>query len=347
MTDTLLHSLAAVAIVLAIVAMGYVFARKGYIRHEHKGLIVKLIISAGMPALVVSNVLGSLDLESMERPLLLFLLPLLSMLATLALGLLLAKLLKLSALRRGGFVAMCAFSNSIFVGLPMNTGLFGDAAVPYVMCFYTVNTTLFWTVGNYLIHRSGESGGDASGAHRKHGFKRGLKKLLSPPLIALMIAIPLLILEYELNRLPAFTAWAQSWAGWEYVMLIKRSFLKMCGYIGNIVTPLALFYVGATLHEYGFKSLRPDRCMWGVLGMRSIVAPAVMLGLCMLFGFDGVGCGVFVVEAAMPVMTQAVVLAADCNADESFVAAGMCLTTLECFILVPVLMLIMTAMGLV
>ena len=87
--------------------------------------------------------------------------------------------------------------------------------------------------------------------------------------------------------------------------------------------------------------------MFAAIAVRFIVAPAVMLLLCKALGLGGVGSGVFVIEAAMPVMTQAVVLAASCDADESFVAAGMCLTTLGCFVLVPVLMLIMQAVGLI
>ena len=143
MLQTLLHSLAAVAIVMCIVALGYVFGKKGYINKSNKGLMTKLIINAGMPCLVVSNILGELDISSLENPLLLILMPVLSMAATLAIGLLLAKLMRPSAVRRGGFVVMCAFSNSIFVGLPMNRGLFGDRAIPYVMIFYMVNTTFF------------------------------------------------------------------------------------------------------------------------------------------------------------------------------------------------------------
>ena len=60
---------------------------------------------------------------------------------------------------------MCAFSNSVFIGLPMNTGLFGDEAVPYVMAFYVVNTTLFWTIGNFVISKSGESEKEANGGN--------------------------------------------------------------------------------------------------------------------------------------------------------------------------------------
>ncbi len=344
MLPTLLNSLAAVAIVMCIVAVGYLFARKGFITRAHKGLMTKLIINAGMPALVMSNILGSLDLDSMGDPLKLIGIPVLSMATTLAIGLLLAKLLKPSPVRRGGFIVMCAFSNSVFVGLPMNTGLFGDAAVPYVMIFYMVNTTFFWTVGNYLINRSGEAG---RGERSRAGIGKSLKKLLSPPLIALTIAIPLLILEYELSKNAAFMQSFTSWGGYGYVTLVQRSFVKMCGYVGNIVTPLALLYIGSALYEYGFKSLRPDRHMFAAIAVRFIIAPAVMLLLCKAMGMGGVGSGVFVIEAAMPVMTQAVVLAASCDADESFVAAGMCLTTLGCFVLVPVLMLIMQAVGLI
>ena len=343
MFDTLLNSLAAVLIVMCIVAVGWLFAHKGYIKREHKGLMIKLIINAGMPALVMNNILGSLDLDSMGDPLVLIGIPVLSMATTLAIGLLLAKLFKPSPVRRGGFVVMCAFSNSIFVGLPMNTGLFGSDAVPYVMIFYMVNTTFFWTVGNYLINKSGES---AKGGSVRHDFKSSLKKLLSPPLIALAIAIPLLVMEYFLKRNTGFmTAFEQS-AAHGVITLVQRSFVKMCGYVGNIVTPLALLYIGSALHEYGVKSLKPDRDMLLSIGVRFVIAPATMLLLCKLFGLSGIGSGVFIVEAAMPVMTQAVVLAASYDADESFVAAGMCLTTLGCFVLVPVLMIIMKAVGL-
>lgn len=343
MFETLLNSLASVAIVLAIVIVGYIFAKKGYIKREHKGLMIKLIINAGMPALVMSNILGSLDLDTLGNPLLLIGLPVISMTATLLIGILLAKILKPSPVRRGGFIVMCAFSNSIFVGLPMNTGLFGSEAVPYVMIFYMVNTTFFWTVGNYLISKSGEAN---RGEVQKPSFGQSLKKLLSPPLIALMIAIPLLVMEYFLKRNAAFMDAFSASAVYGAVTLVQRSFVKMCGYVGNIVTPLALFYIGSALYEYGFKSLKPDRDMIVSIIVRFIAAPATMLLLCRLLGMNGVGSGVFVVEAAMPVMTQAVVLAASYDADESFVAAGMCITTIGCFVLVPVLMLIMRAIGL-
>ena len=319
MLEITFQSLIAVLIVMFMVGVGWLFGKLGYIRREHKSLMIKLIINAGMPALVVNNVFGNLDLSALDRPLLLFLLPVLSMLITLGLGFLLALILKPDRKRRGGFITMCAFSNSIFVGLPMNTGLFGDRAVPYVMCFYIVNTTLFWTVGNYLISRSGD------GAEHQKGFFKNLKKLVSPPLIALAISLPLLALGVKM----------------------PQPIVRLAGYMGNIVTPIALFYIGYALYEYGLKSMRPGKHMLGVMFVRFICAPLVMAGLCLAFGFGGMPSGVLVVESAMPVMTQAVVVAAAHDADESFVAGGRSLTTLGCFVLVPLLMLLLKAMGLI
>ena len=240
MLETALNSIYAVLIVLFMVGLGWLFGRAGYIKHEHKGLFIKLIIYAGMPALVVNNVFGNLDLSTLEKPFLLFLLPCISMAVTLLLGILLAKILKPPKKRRGTFIVLCAFSNSIFIGLPMCTGLFGDSAVPYVMCFYIVNTTFFWTVGNYLISKSGESADGNNGkdktavktADRKKAVLMKLKKLLSPPLIALIICLPLFALGVKM----------------------PEPIIRLSKQIGNIVTPLALFYIGYTLYEYGLKS---------------------------------------------------------------------------------------------
>ena len=65
-------------------------------------------------------------------------------------------------------------SNTIFVGLPINQALFGDASIPYVLIYYMCNTTFFWTLGTYLIQRDGE--GEA-----QFDLKTSLKKSFLRP----------------------------------------------------------------------------------------------------------------------------------------------------------------------
>lgn len=86
MLETTFHSLTAVLIVMFMVAVGWLFGKLGYLRREHKKLMTKLIISAGMPSLVVNTVFGKIDLDALQNPALLFLLPALSMIITLLLG---------------------------------------------------------------------------------------------------------------------------------------------------------------------------------------------------------------------------------------------------------------------
>ncbi|MDO4567701.1 MAG: AEC family transporter [Clostridia bacterium] len=312
MLETLLHSLSAVLVVVIMACIGYLFGRKGWMKPEHKGLIVKLIINVGMPALCFHNVFDGMPRTELASAGYLLGIPLAAMAVTMALSLLLAKLLKIEPRRRGGFVVMCSLSNTIFVGLPMCRGLFGDDAIVYVMFFYIINTSLFWTAGNYMLH--------ASGGGEKHVK---LKKLLSPPLIALGVCIPLFLAGFEPPQL----------------------MLDLSSYLSGIITPLGMLYVGYLLCESGIRNLRVDRGMAAVLAMRFVAAPAVTLLLCKLVGFSGIGMSTFVIESAMPVMTQAVVVAGSANADETYVAQGMSLTTLACFVVTPLLMLLTTVLN--
>lgn len=68
MLETTFHSLAAVLIVMFMVAVGWLFGKLGYLRREHKKLMTKLIISAGMPSLVVNTVFGKSTLTRCKIP---------------------------------------------------------------------------------------------------------------------------------------------------------------------------------------------------------------------------------------------------------------------------------------
>jgi len=118
---------------------------------------------------------------------------------------------------------------------------------------------------------------------------------------------------------------------------LLESFTK---YMGNTVTPLALIYIGFLIYETGLKNLKPDAGIWVVSGMRFIISPLIMLLMCRVFNIGGMAQSVFMIEAAMPVMTQSVVVSAYAGADEKYNALGMGFTSILCLIAVPVLMLI-------
>ena len=87
-------------------------------------------------------------------------------------------------------------------------------------------------------------------------------------------------------------------------------------YINNTVTPLALLLTGCIIHEIGLRSLRLTSTLGVMMVFRFVISPALGAALCALLGIGGLVRSVYVVELAMPVVTQTVVAAAEYGADE-------------------------------
>ncbi len=306
------NSVSAVLLVLMMVSVGYLFGLAGWMKAEHKSIVIHFLIYIAVPCMCIKNVFGNFTQAMFANAGMLLLVPILFNLVTFAASIGLGRLMKISAKRFGGFVVMCAFSNSLFIGYPIAYELFGDAGVPYLMFYYIINTAAFWLLGSMLIYRSGESG-------KAFSLKGTLKNLISAPLVALLGSIVLLLLGVTLPRL----------------------LMTFADYMSSTVTPLALLYVGFIIYETGLKNIKPDAGIWVASAMRFIAVPALMLVMCNVFGITGLPRSVFFIEAAMPVMTQSVVVSGIAGADEQYNALGMSFTTILCLIAIPILMLIL------
>lgn len=311
MLQTFFNSISAVLVVMIIMGIGYFMGHKGWMKAEHKPLMYKLIIWVAMPALCINNMQANFTRDMLKGAGALMTVPLLNILLLTLIAALTAKLLKLPRNRVGVFIVMCCLSNSIFIGYPMCLELLGDASTTYVMWYYMFNTVFFQTMGVWLIQRSGSE---------EKGFSlSGLKAVLkNPPFIAIVIGIALLLLDV---RLPKF------------VMSITR-------YLGNMVSPLGLIYSGFIIYETGFGNLRLERGLPSTMAMRFIVSPVLCMALCAAFGITGIARNAYVIEVAMPTMTQVAVQASGMGADEQYAAKGAAITTLGAFAVIPILMMV-------
>ena len=80
-----------------------------------------------------------------------------------------------------------------------------------------------------------------------------------------------------------------------------------------------------------------------VLLFRCAVAAGTGILFCRLLSVEGLGRSVLLIEASMPVVSQTAVAASEYGADEGFAARGAALTTVACFVYIPVLMLLIGA----
>ena len=77
------------------------------------------------------------------------------------------------------------------------------------------------------------------------------------------------------------------------------------------------------------------------MAFRFLIAPGLCLALCAALGVTGLARSVLVVQTAMPVLTQAVVASTEYGGDERMAAQGVAISTLACFVVTPVLMVLL------
>lgn len=308
------NALSACLVLLMLMAVGYFMGARGWMTTREKGFVSKYIINIAVPCNCIVGLLDNLDRSSLMQAGGMVATAILSVVITVLASAGVAMLLRLPHGRWGVFVAMAGFSNTLFIGIPVCTQLFGETSMPYIMLYYIGHTALMQSVGVMLVERAGAKPG------QKGGIVQFLRDVfLKPPILSVIFSVLMLTL------------------GWK----LPNTLMRFANYISGSVSPLALIYCGFIVYEVGLKNLRFLRGLPVMLVMRLAIAPIISLSCCSLLGMEGLALQVFVVESALPVVSQVTVMAGAFGADEEYAATGACLSILGSFITIPVLMLVL------
>jgi len=151
----MLSALDSVLSIILMIVVGFVLAKRGWFDEAASALITRLVVSLSLPAYMISNLMGGYDRAKLIAMLPGLPVPFAVMLVCLAVATALALAFRMPPGRRGTFASQFAFSNTVFIGLPVNLVLFGDESLPYALIYYMANVSLFWTLGIYGIARDG------------------------------------------------------------------------------------------------------------------------------------------------------------------------------------------------
>ena len=310
--DIFLRSISGILVILGMILVGFVIGEKGWFDDKSRGLIAKLVTQVALPCYMLYTITQRFTAADLLKMLPALRFPALSMVILLGIATGVARIFAVRQDRRGLFISMFFNSNTIFVGLPINQALFGDVSIPYVLIYYMCNTTFFWTLGTYLIQRDGE--GEA-----QFDLKTSLKKVFSPPLMGFILGLVMVMLQI---KLPAFLA----------------SDLQ---YLGNLTTPLSMIFIGLSVSHVGVKQLVLGKDHLLILLGRFLVAPLLMATIVYWAPLPSLMKQVFIIQSAMPVMTNAPVVARLYGADSDYAAVMVTETTLATMVVIPFLMLLM------
>ena len=147
------------------------------------------------------------------------------------------------------------------------------------------------------------------------------KKLLPPPLIGFLVAIVFL-----LAKIP-----------------VPQVMTKTLTYVGNIVTPLSLIYIGIVLAKAGLASVKFDKDSVYALCGRFLIAPLLMLIVIKTIGTNlpDLEAQTFMLQSAVSSLAVMPILAHQGNGDVEYATNIVTLSTVLLVVAIPSLMSIM------
>lgn len=328
-----LTSLQSIIPIVLLIALGYILKGRGMFNDTFSSNLSRLIMSVILPAGVFVSVLHHMQTSDLWNLRYGLLVVGLTYFVSYIVAFIMMKVLRVPPGRRGIFINMVVNDNCLFIGLPVQIALFGPEALPYFLLYYIGNTISVWMVGVFLIEMDPlPQNSSATGESvRPLGHKFSWKKLLPPPLMGFIVA---LIFLYAQIPLPT----------------ILHNTLN---YLGDMVTPLSLLYIGIVLHDAGLKSMALNKDSLGGIFGRFVIAPLIMFGVIITVRYIGgitlepIAMITFIVQSAGPVIAVLPIVANESGADLPFATGLVMISTILFVFVIPLIMELLTIVGIV
>lgn len=309
----IMHSFEGVFTVSLMVVIGYWLGSHHWFSEESLNLMTKLITKICLPLYMVVNLTETLTHDTLLHMSSGLPVAISSMVICFIIGQVVVRLAKIPQGRRGVFAAVFFVTNTILIGLPLSTELFGPECIPYVLVYYMANTVMFWVVAAHII------AADAGEKTPLFSMKT-LKSIASPPLLGFATGLTLVLLEIHL----------------------PHPLLVTCRNMGNMTTPLAMLFIGAVVSNADWSKIHCDKQMLLALFGRFVICPLGIIIMAPVIGIPALMTQVFTIQAAMPAPSILSVLAKNYNADYEFAAALTVVTTVLAVVVMPFYMWIVS-----
>lgn len=316
-----LTSVSSVVEIVLIMALGYILRRYNWFADSFGGNIASLITKIALPASIFMSVMKYLTRDKLMSLGVGIIFPALAVVISYLVAFAAVKIFKIRPGRRGVFINAVANANTIFIGMPLNTALFGNKAMSYFLIYYIVNTVSTWAFGVYLIQNDDPT---TDGKKVNKSGKINWQKLLPMPLVGFIFSVI-----------------------WLFIGIPVPNFLgQTLTYVGSLVTPLSLIYIGIVLYDAGLNNFHFEKDSILALIGRFILSPFVLIILIKI----GAGMGIHlpslmrqtvVVQSATPMLAVLPILAGEAHGDVKYATDIVVMSTVLFVIVVPILMAVL------
>jgi predicted permease len=300
--------------ILAIVVLiGVIAAKVRVLTAESKDMLSKVIFNISLPLMLFTNFLkleatprllaNSITVLSISGFIILFML---------FAGWIVARIFKIKGREAAVFKAHSMFGNTIFLGFPLITALYGVEGLLYASMFQLVSNIIMWTVGVVVLTQ-----GDG------RSWKKSIARVLNPNTVATLSGLLFFIFSV---KLPALV-------------------VKPLAELGAANTWLSMLYIGAMLVLADVGGLLGKKSLYIISINRLIIVPAILISCFAVFAAvsglapDKMVISVIILEASMPCMASVVIMAKELGADDHLAVGNVFVSTIFSILTLPAVLM--------
>jgi len=300
-------------ILAVVVLIGAIAAKFKVLTKESKDMLSKVIFNISLPLMLFTNFLkidatpkliaNSFIVLAVSGFVIMFLL---------LIGWLATRTFKIVGSEGAVFRTHSMFGNTIFLGFPLITAIYGEEGLLYASMFQLVSNIIMWTLGVVVLsHGDGVS------------WRKSILRVINPNTIATITGLIFFMFSIKLPD----------------IIIIPFSEL------GSANTWLSMLYIGAMLAFADVGGLLRKYSLYLISFNRLIFAPAILVAIFYLSGTitglapDKLVSSVIILEASMPCMATVVIMAKEFGADDHIAVGNVFVSTLLSILTLPVLVM--------
>ena len=294
--------------VVLLIASGFVAGRAGWIRPVAIRDLSNLVFLLLTPALLFRT-MSQVHVEQLDfRPVAAYFLAVIILFG--------GTLLLQGFNRRAAVLALAStFSNTVMIGIALIGLMYGPAGLVTLLTLVSVHSLVLLTSATVVLEL-------AVAREQKQGFADGLGGLADTPrhpLATLLMAVRNALLHPVPLPIIAGLLFAQT--GWAIPAVIDKP-LEL---LANAFGPLALVLVGVTLANTPVgRHWRPALALAGV---KNLLHPLLVFGLCRLLGVGGLPMTVMVVASSLPIGANVFLFSQRYQVAEELITASVAVST--------------------
>ena len=292
-----------ILVLFLLIGVGFFCRRAGILNQNSVSSLSKFLLNVCIPAMIIYSMQIPFSESIAENSGVLLVSAVLYYLISFAVCWVTPYVLRCKREEFGVFRFMSMFSNSMFMGFPILSMLYGSEAIFYAAIFNIPFTLLTYSVGIWLL-RSG-----------KGGVSFSWKLLLNTAFLSTFVGIVFFVTSFS----------------------IPDPFYGALGLLSDITTPLSLVVTGGFLASLEIRAIFSNVRQYFVAGIRLLVIPMLTFAVCSQFISDPLILGIAVVTAGMPAAVNTVILAEEHDARPDIAAQGVFISTLLCVVTLPIL----------